>query len=151
MTNEQKMNIPEISIEGFQIVGGDMFSHTPYLSEPSCTINFTGISFNKMSVSALNNCERVRIEINPKTKCLLIVPVTIKDKDGIRWTKNIKNPIAKKIECKLFTSKLYEMWKWDVENDYRAVGKIVCADKKVMMLYDFSEPETWKSKRHNKG
>lgn len=151
MVNTQNADIPEISTEGFQVVGGEMFNHITRKSEPSCSINFNSISFNKMSVSALNSCERVRIEINPKTKCILIVPVTVKDKDGIRWTKNIKEPIGKKIECKPFTSQLYEMWKWDMEYGYRAIGKIVSADKKVMMLYDFSEPEMWKCKQQVKG
>lgn len=96
-----------------------------------------------MSVYALNGCDRVRIEVNLQTKCILIVPVTAKDKDGIRWTKNVKTPVAKKIECKVFTRQLYEMWNWDSSFGYRAVGQLVSADKKVMMLYDFSYPEIY--------
>ena len=150
MINAQAAGIKEISTEGFQVVGGEMFKHATRKSEPSCSISFNSISFNKMSVSALNSCERVRIEINPKTKCVLIVPVTAKDKDGIRWTKNIKEPVGKKMECRAFTTQLYEMWRWEPELGYRAIGEIVCADKKVMLLYDFSEPEVWKCKEQSK-
>lgn len=150
MGSTQISGIREISTEGFQVVGGEMFKHAPRKSEPSCSINYTSISFNKMSVCALNSCDRVRIEINPKTKCILIVPVTVKDKDGIRWTKNVKDPVAKKIECKAFTQKLYELWNWESNLGYRAVGQIVSSDKKVMMLYDFSEPEVWKCKEQGK-
>lgn len=150
MTTTQISTIKEISTEGFQVVGGELFTHAPRKSEPSCSINYYSISFNKMSVCALNSCDRVRIEVNPKTKCILIVPVTVKDKDGIRWTKNVKEPIGKKIECKAFTQQLYEMWKWESNLGYRAIGQLVSSDKKVMMLYDFSNPEIYKCKEFSK-
>lgn len=104
--------IPEISHDGFQVVSGEMFKHMQRISQPSATLWYNSISFSKASVQALNNCERVRIEVNPSTKCLLIVPVTIKDKDNIHWVKNVKDPQARKIECKAFTAQLFETWGW---------------------------------------
>jgi len=146
MANQLITSIPEITIDGFQVVSGEMFAHVPRKSEPTCTIWYNSIAFNKMALVALNNCERVRIEINPKTKCLLLIPVTAKDKDGIRWTKSVKDPVARKIECKAFTSQLYDIWEWNKEFVYRSVGRIVSADKKVMLLFEYSEPENWKCK-----
>lgn len=135
-------DIPEISIKGFQVVSIEMFVSPPKKGEPTCTIWYDNISFSKTSLSALNNCERVRIEINPKTKCLLLVPVTEKDKDGIRWTKGLKEPATRKIGCKLFASQLYEAWSWKPDTVHRTSGRIVSADKKIMLLFDFNEPET---------
>ena len=50
------------------------------------------------------------------------------------------------MECVRFSSRLYEMWSWDTGCVYRAVGHIVTMDNKVMLLFDFSSPERWKSK-----
>lgn len=135
--------IPEISHDGFQVVSGEMFKHMQRLSLPSATLWYNSISFSKASVLALNSCERVRIEVNPNTKCLLIVPVTIKDKDNIHWVKNVKDPQARKIECKAFTSQLFDTWGWKDTHVYRTVGRVVSVDKKVMLLFDFSDPESW--------
>ena len=76
--------IPEISIDGFKVVSGKMFAHLPRKGEPTCTLWNNSISFNMTALQSINSCERVRIEVNPKTKGLLVIPVTIQDKDGVR-------------------------------------------------------------------
>ena len=43
-------------------------------------------------------------------------------------------------------SRIYEMWGWDPDFTYRAPGRLVTVDSKVMLLYDFSSPEQWESK-----
>lgn len=142
----QNTGIPEINMDGFQVVSGEMFTHLSRTSEATCTLWSSSIGFSKAALMNLNGCERIRIEINPQKRCILIIPVTVKDKDGIRWTKNVKESVTRKIECKKFASQLYELWQWDPTCVYRATGKVVSADQKVMMLFDFSEPESWKLK-----
>lgn len=149
MQSEQTA-LEEISREGFQVVSSEMFMHSNRQSSPACTLWYTSISFNKMAFTALNNCERVRLEVNPKTRCLLIIPVTAKDKDGVRWSKNIKEPVARRIECRAFTNQLYDTWGWKQDYVYRTPGKIVTSEKKVMLLFDFSAPENWKCREKEK-
>lgn len=146
MAAQFNSEIEEISMEGFQVVSGEYFARRAICFSPSFTIWNGGITFNKVTLTALNNCERVRIEIHPQKKSILLVPVTIKDKDGIPWRKNVKEYAPRRIECAKFTSKLYEMWGWDTSCVYRAVGRIVTVDNKVMLLFDFSSPEQWKAK-----
>lgn len=138
--------IEEISMDGFQVVSGDLFARRSGYYSPTCTIWSGGITFNKVALTALNNCERVRIEIHPQKKSVLLVPVTMKDKDGIPWRKNIKDYAPRRMECVRFSSKLYEMWNWDTGCVCRAVGRVVTVDNKVMLLFDFSSPEQWKGK-----
>ena len=59
---------------------------------------------------------------------------------------NIKEYAPRRIECVRFTSRLYEMWEWDPGLVYRASGRIVTVDNKVMLLFDFNTPEQWKAK-----
>lgn len=138
--------VEEISMDGFQVVSGDLFACRSVYYSPTCTIWSGGITFNRVALKALNNCERVRIEIHPQKKNILLVPVTAKDKDGIPWRKNIKEYAPRRMECVRFSSRLYEMWSWDTGCVHRAVGHIVTMDNKVMLLFDFSSPERWKSK-----
>ena len=98
--------------------------------------------FNKASVTALNSCERIRIEVNPNDQRILLIPVNSRDKDAVRWVMG-KDLQPRKIECLRFTSQLFESWDWNEGNVYRTIGRIVSSDKKVMLLFDFSDPETW--------
>lgn len=136
-------SIPEISIDGFKVVSGKMFAHLPRKGEPTCTLWNNRISFNMMALQSINSCERVRIEVNPKTKGLLVIPVTIQDKDGVRWVQGADKITPRKIFCREFSSQLYETWKFNLQYVYRAKGKLVSSDKKVMLLFDFSKPENW--------
>ena len=143
--------IREVSLDGFQVVSGDMFRNVTRLNIPTITLWYNSISFSKASVAALNNCERIRIEVNPKTRCILLVPVNVKDKDAVRWVKNGKEIQARKIDCIAFTSQLFDGWGWDRKRVYRTAGRIVSSDKKIMLLYDFSNPENWPMKEKATG
>ena len=138
--------IEEISLDGFQVVGGEYFTRRVAYYAPTCTIWSGGLTFNRVALTALNNCERVRLELHPQKKGILLVPVTIKDKDGIPWRKNIKEYAPRRMECSRFTSTLYELWSWDPGCVYRAAGRVVTVDNKVLLLFDFSCPEQWKAK-----
>lgn len=146
MANLFSSEVEAISMEGFQVVSGEYFARAPISVIPTCTIWSSGITFNRMALTAMNNCERVRIDIHIQKRGLLVVPVTAKDRDGIVWRKNIKEYAPRRIEAVRFSAKVYEMWEWDADYVYRAVGRIVTADGKVMLLFDFSVPEQWKSK-----
>ncbi len=143
--------ILEIKTDGFQVVSADMFRPLARTFTPALTIWPTSLSFSKAAVTALNNCERILIRINQSTKSILIAPVTEKDKDGIRWIKNVEDPKPKKLDCMAFTSQLYKTWDWDSNYVYRTSGKVVSADKKVMMLFDFTTAERWKYNEEKKG
>ena len=62
--------IQEISREGFQVVSVEMFQCPLRSATPSMTIWNNSISFNKAALTALNNCERVRIEINVEKRMI---------------------------------------------------------------------------------
>lgn len=136
--------IPEISLEGFQVVSGEMFTYVPRTIAPTCTIWYNRISFNKRSLAALNNCDHILIKVHPQKKSLLVCLITEKDKDSVRWKANSREPNSRKIECKKFTSDLFKTWDWKSDHVYRTTGKIVSADNMIMLLFDFKKPESWK-------
>ena len=48
-------------------------------------------------------------------------------------------------KSKLFGDEIYRAWGLDPEYNYRAVGRLVSARNKIMLLFDFSKAENWKT------
>lgn len=135
--------IMEISLDGFQVVSGEMLRKPYRVNAPTVTLWPNSIRFNKASLVALNYCERIRLEVNSAKRCMLIVPVTEKDRDNVRWVKSGKDSTTRKMECTGFVKQLYDCWGWKNHLSYRTSGRLVSADKKVMLLFDFSSAESW--------
>lgn len=130
-----------ISMEGFQLVSGQMFSR---VLEPSMSIWYSSISFNTACYSALNDCGCIQLMVNSKAKRILITPCPAKDKDAITWLKPTDRHKYKKIECSKFTHQLFDVWGLDKELHYRTNGKLVTSGNRVMLLFDFTAPEHWR-------
>ena len=139
--------IEEMSLDGFQIVNASMFVHLPRKSDATCTIWPTRISFSKLALENLHFCEFIKIQVNPKTKCLLVVPVSSSDKDSIRWSKGGKEKTVRNMESRAFGEQLYRSWGLDMEYNYRSIGRLVSVNQKIMLLFDFNQAEMWKGKK----
>jgi hypothetical protein len=137
---QENFNINEISLEGYQVVRGLYFSR---IIEPSCSLWYSSIAFNTAAFQALNNCEAISILVNSEARSLIVKPVPTKDRDAIKWLRPNDNQKYKKIECSKFAHQLFDMWGWDKELHCRANGRLVKADKKIMLLFDFTKPELW--------
>ena len=132
--------IGDISMDGFQVVRGRYFSRQ---LEPALTLWRRAVSFNVPAYTALNNCESIQLLVHPDAKRIVIKPSISKDQDAINWIKDPSNPKSTKLECSMFTKQLFETWGWDETLRYRAIGKLVKFDRKLMLLFDFSHPEIW--------
>ena len=131
----------EISMEGFQLVRGQLFSKA---QEPFMSIWYSSISFNKACYTALNDCGAIQLMVNSSQRKIIVKPCPSKDRDAINWQQISGKYKSKKIECSSFMHQIFDLWGLNKELHYRATGKMVMADKKVMLLFDFSKPEPWR-------
>lgn len=138
LTTEPKLS--DISLDGFQVVNSLYFSR---VLEPTMTLFKTAISFSLSSLNALQGCESVHIMVNEASKCILIRPCSTKDPNAVTWNKNLKKNTANRIECTAFARQIFEAWGLNPEVRYKAAGRVVQADKKVMLLFDFNHCEAW--------
>ena len=145
MFDPTKKPLEEMDLTGFKIVSSEMFVPKYKRVHPGCSLWPVKVCFNKTSLQALNNCEYVMMQVNPETKGLLILPVSSKDKDSIRWVKGQKEIFSRTMESKAFCDELYKTWGLDPESNYRAVGRLVSVKNKVALLYDFSSATKWHS------
>ena len=134
----------EISMDGFKVVSSDFFCTVSRVSAPTITVWDGSIGFSKQDLLLLNSCENVLMQINAENKKILVVPTSSKDKDAIKWVKKTNPLEAKKFICPKLTDNLYDAWNWDKDYIYRATGRLVTVQNKVMLYFDFSEPEKWK-------
>lgn len=136
--------VNDISLEGFKVVSSDFFYAPTKLQLPTFTVWDGSISFSKHAVLMMNYCENVLLQIHSEGKKALVTPSSSKDKDAVRWLMKKEPFVGRKINCPKLTDKLYEVWNWDKNYTYRAVGKLVTSGNKVMLLFDFSQAESWK-------
>ena len=76
---EDYSGIASISLDGFQLVGSQLFSKQV---EPSMTIWASAIGFNMASFTAMNKCEHINIFVNPAERKILIRPSLFKNLEG---------------------------------------------------------------------
>ncbi len=140
--------LKEISLDGFEVVEKKCFCKTP---SPMMTFYETAISFNIPCITSLNKCESIRIMVNERRRTILVMPSASADSNAIVWNKSGK-PAYTRLECSAFTKGIYDMWGLKSDHVYKAEGKVVRSDEKVMLLFDFGTPEVMKGrkKQHEK-
>lgn len=132
--------MPDITLDGFQIVKGRYFSR---ISEPIMTMWESAVQFNVPAYSALNNCEAIQMMVNLEKRSILVKPTASMEPDSINWIRDPLHPKATKLECTMFTRTIFATWQWNPERRYRINGKLVKVGKGIMLLFDFNKPEEW--------
>lgn len=130
----------DVNMEGFQLIRGQYFSRQ---ADPVMTLWKSAVGFNAPSYTALNNCEAVQFFVHPTERKIIIKPSPSKEPDSVNWTKDVLQAKTNRLECTMFTRRLFRQWNLDENLRYRTNGKLVRSNRSVMLLFDFTEPEIW--------
>ncbi len=130
----------DVNMEGFQLIRGQYFSRQ---ADPVMTLWKSAVGFNAPSYTALNNCEAVQFFVHPTERKIIIKPSPSKEPDSVNWTKDVLQAKTNRLECTMFTRRLFRQWNLDENLRYRTNGKLVRSNRSVMLLFDFTEPEVW--------
>ncbi len=133
-------SLKQVDLDGFQLVNSSFFTS---LTAPAMSIWNDSISFSQATYLALNNCEAIAIRKNNERHMILIETVQSTNSNAVMWKKGKEVVKYSKISCSTFTRQIYEDWGLDERARYKAVGRMVQADKKVMILFDFTSAEKW--------
>jgi hypothetical protein len=127
------------SFEGYQVVRREFISHQ---FDPAMTIRWTGITFNNACISKLEDATYIHFLINPTEMKLLIRSVSEGARDAVRWciVKGDKRK-SRKISCKPFTERLYEMMGWNPQYRYKMQGMKIKYGGEDMYLFDLNAVE----------
>ncbi len=132
--------IEDINLKGFLVVQSELFRKE---AEPVMNLFEKSISFNRECHIALNNCESVQILVNPENRTILIRPSSSSDKNALIWKRNLKDTYIPKFTCPNLTMQLFRKWGLDFKYHYRATGRLVQSDKKLMLRFDFGAAVTY--------
>lgn len=130
--------INDVSLDGFHTINGGFFLRQ---QAAQMTLWKNAIQFNTVSYMMLSRCASVKMLLNIKTQQILIQPCSSKEPDAVAWLKNPEEPRTQKITCESLTKQLYKAWSWDPQLHYVANGSLVQNEDRLMLLFDFSDPE----------
>ena len=128
--------LTDISLEGYQLVRATYFEK---FIDPIMTLWNTRVAFGQGCYTALGNCEFIHIMLNDADHSILIKPTNSKEDEALAWRRSGKEAKYNKMDCAMFSRKLYEKWKLNPAYHYRATGRLVQCDKKLMILFNFKE------------
>ncbi len=137
---QDDFGMSDVNMEGFQLIRGQYFSRQ---ADPVMTLWKSAVGFNAPSYTALNNCEAVQFFVHPTERKIIIKPSPSKEPDSVNWTKDALQAKTNRLECTMFTRRLFRQWNLDENLRYRTNGKLVRSNRSVMLLFDFTEPEVW--------
>ena len=138
MRTFNELSLDEVSMEGFTIVNGEFFKR---LIEPILTIRARSLTFNAAAYKALNLVNSIQIFVHKTNRKILVTPASSDEQNSLVWLKNPADLSSHSLECTSFAHQLYQSYGWIQENAYRSQGRLVTASNKVMLLFDFSNPE----------
>lgn len=137
MANTMNFNLElqEISLEGYQVVSSKFFGKQ---AGATMSLQKRCIVFNSEVVKQLNNCEAIHVMINEENKTILAKPISSHDPEAVIWNKGGDKQYAR-LECTTLTKYLMDIWKLSERIKYIANGRLVRADNKVGMIFDFKD------------
>ena len=132
-----------VDLEGFEVARREFFSHT---FECSVSFRIDSIMFNTATLKKLPDIRYIHLLVNPDAKKVVIKSCDVDAKDSIRWcqyneTKDHRTP--KKILCRIFAAKVFDMMDWNIEYRYKIQGNIIKSPEETIIVFDLNEPEVF--------
>ena len=81
--------------------------------------------------------------MSDKTKSILVRPASTSSTDAVVWRRSKAEPKYCKLDCPQLARKIYEQWGLDKNLRYKAFGRLVQAEQKILLLFDFNEAEIY--------
>ena len=139
--------VESVNYDGFEVVRREFFSHT---FEVSVSFRIDSIMFNTATLKKMPNVRYVQFIVNPEKKKVVIKSCDVDDKDAIRWcqyNEKLDKRTPKKILCRMFAAKVFDMMDWNIENRYKIQGNILRSKDEVLIVFDLNDTEVYTPKK----
>jgi len=137
--NEEIIEDPHFSYDGYQVVRGEFFSH---MNEPSITFCDNRFSVNAACLKKAPNTDYVQVLVHQEQKKLVVRPCSEDRKDSFAWCTIRRKP--KKVICALFFAKIMSLMNWNPEHRYKIIGKLIHSQGQYLFVFDLNSPEIYK-------
>ena len=132
--------IENFSLEGYQVVRGEFFSH---IFEPSLTFSGNKVYVNMTCIKKLPNYDYIQFLINAQKKSVAIRPCPEEMRDSVRWSTASSKRGPKQITARMFCAKIYALMNWNPSYRYKLLGKLISAGGELLFIYDLNTPEIY--------
>lgn len=139
--------VETVDYEGCEVVRREFFSHT---FEVSVSFRIDSIMFNTATLKKMPNVRYVQFIVNPEKKKIVIRSCDVDDKDAIRWcqyNEKLDKRTPKKILCRMFAAKVFDMMDWNIENRYKIQGNILRSPNEMLIVFDLNDTEVYTPKK----
>ena len=141
--------IEQVSLAGFQVTRGELFSH---IREPSITIWEDRIKFNMACLRRFPGITHIQLLIHPEQKRIIIKPCDKDAPESLRWCsgggeKEIRN---RDMVCRIFAAKLFDLMDWNKDYRYKMLGKPATCDNELLFLFRLTDFELFVSEGKGK-
>lgn len=141
VTNEQIEEDDSFSLDKFQVVRREFFSH---ISEPSITFSNYKIGLNSACIKRLPQIDYIQFLVNRQTRKLAIRPCLESDLHSFQWCTNSggkRKP--RQVTGKIFFMKLFDMMGWNPNYRYKILGKLIKANGEYLFVFDLTSTEVY--------
>jgi len=136
--NQEIIEDPQFSYDGYQVVRGEFFSH---INEPSITFFDNRFSVNTACLKKSPYTEFVQVLVNQDEKKLAVRPCSEDVKDSFAWCTARRK--TKKVICPLFFGKIMSLMGWSTDHRYKIIGKLVRSQGQNLFVFDLKSPEIY--------
>ena len=139
--------VDKVNYDGYEVVRREFFSHT---FEVSVSFRIDSIMFNTATLKKMPNVRYVQFIVNPEKKKIVIKSCDVDDKDAIRWcqyNERLDKRTPKKILCRMFAAKVFDMMDWNIENRYKIQGNIIKSPEETLIVFDLNDTEVYTPKK----
>lgn len=132
-------NKGEFDLRGFELAHVQFFSTTDRMS---VTFSPDGLTFGIQCIRKMKSTLYIDLLIHPKRKQLVVRQGKKDNKYSYQWARTLNGVVnTKTISGTSFMPMLYELFNWDSNNKYRAIGYRKHKDDEVFLLFDLSNTE----------
>lgn len=134
--------VDEFSFNGYQVVRREFYAHT---FDAAISFKFDSFTFNTACINKLDTMY-VHLLVNPTEKKMVIRQCDEDAKDAVRWcrvNKKLNKRVPRKILCRLFAAKVYDLLKWFADYKYKLQGNIVKTPEERLIVFDLTETEVY--------
>lgn len=140
--DEEIEEVDDFDYTGYEVVRREFYAH---LYDPAVNFKNDSLQFNTACVNKMNGLY-IHLLINPADKKMVIKECDEDAKDAVRWcriSKKTGKKVPRKILCRLFALKMFELLGWNVDYKYKLQGNLIRSNNELLIVFDLTETEIY--------
>lgn len=140
--DEDIEEVDDFDYTGYEVVRREFYAH---LYDAAVNFKNDSIQFNTACVNKINGLY-IHLLVNPTDKKMVIKECDEDAKDAVRWcriSKKTGKKVPRKILCRLFALKMFDLLGWNVNYKYKLQGNLIRSNDELLIVFDLTATEIY--------